>query len=676
MSWFTKTPEAKAANPERNAAIMERIRILKESNARVLDISGKGYETQEVYDARKRRNAEGLVDANVGAHYIGKGIHIPGPTPKIVTKHGYLWDTKVSLERNLIDSDNEAIDKLLAKAETVELNPAEVDQVNTIKRIYTTLQIRAKDHTEYEAKLQDYSKLLQGYFKETGDKKGWFGTTKGRNTFKYLRNAQDNIKKTNVTKKNKNTTTLTQSIEVQQIHAYNEILGLILALTAKAHNKFQSKTSFEWLRQRSKERLTARAVTRKDLLKDEKAWYDLLNSYVTKYDSDAGIYSLSTISSDYVYDVVARGKVRKLLNLREELSRSLKNAKDKVPLLTKILWRGGGMTLGIVLTALMMSTKIMGCPVRGVPVQDLTTNTLQSCPVEWSKGIDGYCICPESQVPDLKAKPIELSATQAVISPEAIQQVKGQIKSAFSIDALSAVNQQLYDFALALQTHFLNLIPGVLPAVSEAIGIGLSYGIPTAAMLTYRTVKGALKTGTFKAEFIELHKLLFNSNNKIKFEDAIQKDFFVFNQLSQHEKTAILEFKKAFATGTPSDDSIKTYLGTMLKENKQRQLQELLTDVPPEQVQVLDKAAHQLYPNVSGWDLSYNPITSSFTYDCASDPDNKTAWPDNGPYGILNPEHCKKCGGAHCTGPSPVKVGGSRRNRIKGHKNRRKTHRK
>jgi hypothetical protein len=648
-----------ASPPERDEAIAAKITELKQKNARITNESSKGFETQEVYNARKRQNAEGLVDANADLRFMNMGYHRIGPNPTFVTQHGYWWNSTVSLKRNLVDSNNKAIDKLLANAAKVELTPSEFDQVNTIKRIYTILQIRAKDHTEYEEKLKDYSKLLQGYFKETADKKGWFGTTKGRNTFKYIRNAQTNTTRTQ---------NVTQSIEIQQIHAYNEILGLILALTAKAHNKFQSKTTFEWLRQRSKERLTARALTRKDLLKDEKAWYDLLNSYVTKYDSDAGIYSLSTISSDYVYDVVARGKVRKLLNLREELSTSLKNAKDKVTLLSKILWRGGGVTLfivlPIVLAALSISSKRYRCPYRGELVKDLTSNTIQTCPVEWSKGMDGYCRCPESPVPALKANAIEVSAIQAVISPEVQKQFTDKIKNTFNADTIT---HQLQEIVLAIQTHFLDIIPGVAPLVSEALMISQTFALPTIAMLTYRTVKGAQKTGTFKAEFIELHKILFNSNNKITFEDAIQKDFFVFNQLSQNEKTAILEFKKAFATGTPSDDSIKTYLGTMLKENKLRQVQELLTDIPPEQAQVLDKAAHQLYPNVSGWDLSYNEVTKSWTYDCTSDP-AITAWADAGPFSILDSEHCKTCPGAKCD----VKVGGSRRI----HKNRRKIHRK
>lgn len=577
-----------AAKAARETVIEAKITELKGKNARKAD------ETQEVYDARKRRNAEGLVDANASASNISAGIHKEGPTPKLITH-----TTNVLLKRKLYRSDNKILEELLAKAATVHLNPAEVDQVNTIKRIYTMLQIRAKDSKEYEAKLKDYSKLLQGYFKETADKKGWFGTTKGRNTFKYLRNAQANTTRT------KN---VHQSIEIQQMHAYNEILGLILSLTAKAHNKFQSKTAFEWLRQRSKERLTARAVSSKDLIKDEKAWYDLLNSYVTKYDSDAGIYSLSTISAEYVYDIVARGKVRKLLNLREELSASLKTATNRVDWLFMLLWRG------------VLPVSLAASLYRGLTMD----------------------------IPTITTSKFTVYGTPAVISS----------------GKLSAVYHQLHEIGLAIQTHFLDIIPGLVPAVSEALMIVNTFAIPAAAMLTYRTVRGAQKTGTFKSEFIELHKILFNIENKITFDAATHKEsFFVFNQLSPVEKSAIREFKKAFATGTPSDESIKTYLAKMLQGGQERQVQELLNDISPEQATIFDKKARKLYPSYVGWDLSYNPITSSFTYDCASDP-SITAWPDASKYGILNKEYCKTCSSAHCTSPPrPVKVGGSRRNR-------------
>jgi hypothetical protein len=657
-----KPPTTAAAEADaRRAKITEKIEELKKLNARITDVSSQDFETQEAYNARKLRNAEGLIDVDepTDKSYV--------PTPEVIKK-GYLWNTKVSLKRNLTDSSNKIIDELLAKAAKVNLNSTEVDQVNTIKRIYTMLQIRAQGPAEYEAKLNDYSKLLQGYFKATEDKKGWFRTTKGRNTFKYLRNAQANTTRTKIVE---------TSVKIQQMHAYNEILGLILALTAKAHNKYQSKTTFEWLLQRSKERLTARGVKAKDRLKDEKSNYDLLNSYVTKYDSDAGIYSLSTISAEYVYDIVASGKVRKLLNLREELSASLKNAKDKVSWMSMLLWRGA-VPLGVaavLLVGLTSTTVLRTCPPSGLPVQDFTGKQV-SCPVAWSRNHwNSYCSCKPSGAiyPYPTTRQIEVGRIPPVIGSDVLQQIKG----AFSIDALSAVNQQLYDFALALQTHFLNLIPGVLPVVSEAIGLGLSYGLPTAAMLTYRTVKGAQKTGTFKKEFIELHKILFNEANKITFEDATQRkdlsgNFFVFDQLLPMEQEAINTFKNVFKYGDVSDDDIKKYLEKMLEGGQKRQVRNLLSDVPPEQASIFIEKARKEYPNIVGWDLSYNPITQSFTYDCASDP-RITAWPEPGDYSILNTTHCTTCKGAKCPPPrSTTKRGGYRRP----YKTHRKTRRK
>jgi hypothetical protein len=253
------------------------------------------------------------------------------------------------------------------------------------------------------------------------------------------------------------------------------------------------------------------------------------------------------------------------------------------------------------------------------------------------------------------------------------------IKDGISVakDGLSVAGQQLYDFALAFQSFFLNLIPDVLPVVSEAIGIGLSYGIPTAAMLTYKTVKGAQKTGTFKKEFIELHKILFNEANKITFEDATQiKDlsgnFFVFNQLLPMEQEAINTFKNVFKYGNVSDDDIKKYLEKMLEGGQKRQVRNLLSDIPPEQASIFIEKARKEYPNIVGWDLSYNPITQSFTYDCASDP-SITAWPEPGDYSILNTTHCMTCKGAKCPPPrSTTKRGGYRRP----YKTHRKTRRK
>ena len=610
--------KADAEADARHAKITEKIDTLKKLNARITDKDQSGFETQEAYNARKLRNATRLIDANWIADDISSQTYITDSTPIFETSKFY--GTKVYLKRNLTDSSNKIIDELLAKAAKVNLNPAEFDQVNTIKRIYTMLQIRAQDPLEYEAKLNDYSKLLQGYFKATEDKKGWFRTTKGRNTFKYLRNAQANTTRT------KNVVT---SVKIQQMHAYNEILGLILALIAKAHNKYQSKTTFEWLLQRSKERLTARGVKAKDRLKEEKSYYDLLNSYVAKYDSDAGIYSLSTISAEYVYDVVASGKVRKLLNLREELSTSIKNAKDKVHWMLMLLASGSisGVVLGGIVK-LFFPTRVM--------VLDATSVT-------------GY----------------RNKIAPALLSVDMIK------------DGLSVAGQQLYDFALAFQSFFLNLIPDVLPVVSEAIGIGLSYGIPTAAMLTYKTVKGAQKTDTFKKEFIELHKILFNEENKIKFEEATQiKDlsgnFFVFNQLLPMEQEAINTFKNVFKYGNVSDDDIKKYLEKMLEGGQKRQVRNLLSDVPPEQASIFIEKARKEYPNIVGWDLSYNPITQSFTYDCASDP-SITAWPEPGEFSILNSEYCATCKGAKCPPPrSTTKRGGYRRP----YKTHRKTRRK
>jgi hypothetical protein len=548
MSWFTKNP--KTAEVDKN----ERNRRLKEANA--------------------------------AASEIQQGIHKKGPTPIIHRPRGFgfLPSYKDSLRpTNYFYSG--IIDELLAKAAKVHLNSSEQDQVNTVKRVYTTLQLRATNGKEYDAMLGDYRKLLQGDF----------SFSKTRNTFKYLRNAQTNRYKADSRK---------QSIEIQQIRAYNEILGLILSISAKAQDKFKARTITEYFLKRF-ENKTIR-VDNTDAVKS-------LQSELALNNKNAGVYSLANIEHEYVYDVIARGKVRDLVNLRDNFTKrflsEIKRHKE-----------------ASYSNPSNVSRKVVG----GSGLAAILGGASGSLIAFW------------------------LVATGSVVFP---------------------------------------LGPLILAGIVAAAGIGIAGLVMVSALtlpkvvddsiLAYKTITGILdalstrKTMTFKEEFIELHKILFNDLNTINFKKATtHKDFFMYNQLSQKEKNAIMTIKEQFYSGNPTDDQIMTYVNILLQANNDRRIEEKLGDIMPEQAAKLAPLANQIYPQYTGWDLSYNPITRSFTYDCASDP-SITAWPEPGPFSILNPEYCKTCPNAHCTAPPrPVKVGGSRRIHKKGHRARRKTRRK
>jgi hypothetical protein len=518
MPWFTKgSQDGAKANKDKYASlnvaakhnIDARLIKLQQMNARVLDISGKGYETQEVYNARKLHNALHLRNANMD----------------ISSSHG--------LFKGIEGSDDNIINELIRKADTIQLDQSEVDQVNTIKRVYTTLQLRAKNGKEYDARLGDYSRLLQGNLEAT--KKGWF--SKSRNTFKYLRNAS--------TTRKKNTE---ESIEIQQIRAYNEILGLILSITAKAYDKFKTRSTLEWLNKR---------FEKKTLNLDEKNVANRVKTELITNANDAGMYSLAYINPEYVYDIIARGKVRELVSLRDKYSKEFAELK-KYPSILGVFAIG----VYVLLTNLLHSMLLYGSPLLVI-----TALTAYAIPVVVTVSILSYTVVSE------------------------------------------------------LRT---------------------------------------LKTMTFKQEFIELHKILFNPANKIPFDTATQKDFFVYKQLSQAEKDAINKFKIDFGSGNPSDEQIMTYLNALLKTSQTRTINNILSNIPSESAAEFAPLAEKVLPHIVGWDLSYNEITNSFTYDCTSN-DKITAWPDASKYGILNPEHCKTCPGAQC----PVKIGGSRRNRLR-----------
>lgn len=501
--------------------------------------------------------------------------------------------------RPLSVEENKTIDDVIARAQNVKLNGESKKQLDTIKRVFATLSMRASDPAKYKKNMEDYAELLRTDFameQQKEQKSMWYRATRtlGRavgsvaektNTFNVYRKAAVTAKATNALnargapnatrrqqERDKRWLLLKLSgnvpktemnmlnkadINPLRMKTYNEVLGLILVLLAKAENKFQSENSLQWMKQRSMERLKTLKtyVVKQKALADEASWQAIVDKELESARKDESIYRLSKISPDYVFGILAKGDVKKMLDLHNLFNSKIKSAKNPAGLLQNVLTNMG--ILGVAGTGLASLIAFAPNPFDG-----------------------GMAVCP----PPLSYRP--RSNLSSMDQNECIDKTTGMTVRAMTVNAHAPIVDP-GTFGNAVKetfTPFFDHVGDVISGLSHTIGgyagevlttttgaiIGAqTFGVLPAARITYLIISGYQKTGSFKNEFVELHRILFDKRNAaggMSFDDAVKSgEFTMYNQLSDGEKAALQALKGVYASGDPTPDQIMTYLSSMMK---------------------------------------------------------------------------------------------------------------
>jgi hypothetical protein len=118
----------------------------------------------------------------------------------------------------------------------------------------------------------------------------------------------------------------------------------------------------------------------------------------------------------------------------------------------------------------------------------------------------------------------------------------------------------------------------------EVLSIALAHGIPTAAMLTYQIYKmhrGYKRKTLLKDIFIDIHKVIFNPDNTMKFDDA--KEFvFVYNDILSDKEREIFDEYGPLIDHDALDQEMYEYLTEFLQvrtANLIRKANEALQDL-------------------------------------------------------------------------------------------------
>jgi len=248
------------------------------------------------------------------------------------------------------------------------------EYLNYIERVYYTLAYLRKNDDYYDLVLSDYAEVLISKFSmenikvsrnNTKKKKGLIyrlGKTLGqkfgvfspkimtrRNRLNFLK--FDNFVVSHFKKKypkfkkgaihvpwNMYTAQIKShmvSVRNYRMNIYNEILGFILVLIEKAKNKFLTDNFFSWIIQRTKEKIP----------------------FLEDYKKGAGIFSLSSISREYVFnilgtdlDVRLQDKFKIEQEIREHLKLSTLSYKYMGSVIEKIGIQGFAAIIGTYLS--------------------------------------------------------------------------------------------------------------------------------------------------------------------------------------------------------------------------------------------------------------------------------------------------------------------------------------
>ena len=453
--------------------------------------------------------------------------------------------------------------------------------------------MRAAEPAKYKKNMEDYAEILRTDFaveQQKEQKSLWYRATRtlGRtvgsvaektNTFNVYRKAAATAKANNARgsadkqgNRDRRWATLglagnvpktemnmlkRADINPLKMKTYNEVLGLVLVLLAKAENKFQSENCLQWMKQRSVERVKALKsyVVNQKALANEASWQAIVDKELESAKKDESIYRLSKISPDYVFGILARGDVKSMLNLHNLFNSKIKSAKNPAGLLQNILVNMG--ILGVVGTGMASLIAFAPNPFdAGVAV----------CPPplsyrprgELSSMDQNLCI---DTTTGMTAPAVMINAHAPLVDPGAFgNAVKETFTPFFDHvgDIISGLADTIGGYAGELVTTTTGAIVGAQ-----------TFGVLPAARLTYLVISGYQKTGSFKNEFVELHKILFDARNAaggMSFDDAVNSGgFTMYNQLSDGEKAALQGLKRVYATGDPTPEQVMSYLSSMMR---------------------------------------------------------------------------------------------------------------
>ena len=514
--------------------------------------------------------------------------------------------------KHLSEADDKKMEAILANMEKTKLDATSKKQLDTIKRIFTMLTMRHAAPAKYQKNMEDYGELLRTDFfvenKKTNKSLGYktlrtlgrfVGTVAQKtNTFKVYRNAAAEAAISNAknalnpkseealnrqSKRDAAWRPLLRDMKVKgnaptsetnalkrviinplKMKIYNEVLGMILVLIAKAENKFQSESRLAWLAQRSAERLKSLGQTSAEGLKsaksyltsfiykkspkqeDEEKWQAFIKKEQNAAQEQGGIYSLSKIDPEFTFGILARGKVRDMLDLQRTFTTEIKGAKDlsktwkKSQLYTAFCGAAAAVTTALVLFLPRLYVHEPACP-NGYRVAKAAE--LEKIPRLSNDARDCVPVDPNALLKTLVGR----------------EQIKEFLPPFVDLRALGDAFTPLLNHMEVFFESFGHLLAEYVPVVvTDALIAGQTFGVMPAARLTYLIINGHQKTGTFKNEFIELHRILFDKRNAdagLSFDDAVESgDFTMYNQLSDDEKMALKRFKMVFEDLKPTQD--------------------------------------------------------------------------------------------------------------------------